>query len=149
MSASLVAWWPWIEALGWTLFHFVWQGLVIGAGFAAARALLAKERCDARYATGLAALALAAICPALTFWTLLHRQMIEIAAAGAAALGAQGHITVAIASADSALPVQSDGYLSWLVLGWVVGVLCMACRALSVASAGSHRAPSCRVEYRA
>ena len=57
MSASLVAWWPWIEALGWTLLHFVWQGLVIGAGFAAARALLAKERCDARYATGLAALA--------------------------------------------------------------------------------------------
>ena len=130
MNASLAAGWPWIEALGWTLLHFVWQGLVIGAGFAAARALLAKERCDARYATGLAALALAAICPALTFWTLLHRQMIEIAAAAAAPLGTQGHITAAIASADSAVPVQIDSYLSWLVLGWVVGVLCMACRAL-------------------
>ena len=130
MNASLAAGWPWIEALGWTLLQFVWQGLVIGAGFAAARALLAKERCDARYATGLAALALAAICPALTFWTLLHRQMIEIAAAAAAPLGTQGQITAAFATADSGLQVQSDGYLSWLVLGWVVGVLCMACRAL-------------------
>jgi hypothetical protein len=63
----------WIEALGWTLLYFVWQGLVIGAGFAAVRALLPKERCDARYATGLAALALTAICPALTFCALLHR----------------------------------------------------------------------------
>ena len=130
MNASLVAWWPWVEALGWTLLHFVWQGLVIGAGFAAVRALLPKERCDARYATGLAALALAAICPALTFWTLLHRQMLEIAAAGAAPLGAQGQITAAIVSADSGLPGGIDGYLPWLVLGWVAGVLCMACRAL-------------------
>lgn len=88
MNAALVAGWPWIEALGWTLLHFVWQGLLIGAGFAAARALLAKERCDARYATGLAALALLAICPALTFFALLHQQMLEAAAAGAASFGA-------------------------------------------------------------
>lgn len=130
MNASLVAWWPWIEALGWTLLHFVWQGLVIGAGFAAVRALLPKECCDARYATGLAALALTAICPALTFCALLHRQVIETAAAGAASFGAQGQIRAAIASVDSGLPVGIDDYLPWLVLVWVVGVLCMACRAL-------------------
>lgn len=130
MNAALVAGWPWIEALGWTLLHFVWQGLLIGAGFAAARALLAKERCDARYATGLAALALLAICPALTFFALLHQQMLEAAAAGAASFGAQGRIGAAIASLDSGLPGGIDGYLPWLVLVWVVGVLCMACRAL-------------------
>jgi hypothetical protein len=38
MSASLVAWSPWTLALGWTLLHFVWQGALIGAGFAAVRA---------------------------------------------------------------------------------------------------------------
>ena len=43
----------WVEALGWSLVHFVWQGLVIGAAFALVRALLPRENSAARYASGL------------------------------------------------------------------------------------------------
>jgi bla regulator protein BlaR1 len=129
MNASLLAGSPWIDALGWTLLHFIWQGLVIGAGFAIARAWLPKERCDARYAAGLVALAVTAICPALTFSALLHRQTIGAALAPAVP-GAQGQIAAAIASVQTAVPVGTDGWLPWLVLVWVGGVLFMACRAL-------------------
>ena len=51
----------WVEALGWSLVHFVWQGLVIGAAFALVRALLPRENSAARYASGLIALGLLAL----------------------------------------------------------------------------------------
>src|SRR5262249_55604563 len=35
MSAYLADWLPLIQSLGWTLLHFLWQGAVIAAGYAA------------------------------------------------------------------------------------------------------------------
>jgi hypothetical protein len=33
---------PWVERLGWTLLHFLWQGVLIAAVYAATRKWLAQ-----------------------------------------------------------------------------------------------------------
>ena len=128
MSAAIAAWEPWVQAVGWTLLHFVWQGLVVGAGFAAVRALLPGTHCKARYAAGLAALALLALWPLATLVALRPQAVIETAAAGGALAPMDG---VAAATAfESGLAATIDQALPWLVLLWCVGVLAMGGRAL-------------------
>jgi TonB family protein len=121
------AWLPWIHALGWTLLHFLWQGLVVGAGFAAVRALLPKSHCNARYAAGLGALALLAAWPLATLISLRPQGSADAAAisdgvAIGAAVLAQARAMDLAASVDRVLP--------WLVLVWGVGVFGVAGRAL-------------------
>jgi hypothetical protein len=62
---------PWTERLGWTLLHFLWQGIVVAALYALARAL-ASGRISARgrYAMACAALLVMTAVPALTYWWL-------------------------------------------------------------------------------
>lgn len=45
-----------VQALGWTLLHFLWQGLLIGCATALAWAALRNARPEARYAVGCGAL---------------------------------------------------------------------------------------------
>jgi beta-lactamase regulating signal transducer with metallopeptidase domain len=62
---------PWTERLGWTLLHFLWQGILVAALYALARAL-AGGRISARgrYAIACASLLTMAAAPALTYWWL-------------------------------------------------------------------------------
>jgi beta-lactamase regulating signal transducer with metallopeptidase domain len=62
---------PWTERLGWTLLHFLWQGILVAALYALARAL-AGGRISARgrYAIACASLLTMALAPALTYWWL-------------------------------------------------------------------------------
>lgn len=127
MSAVFAEWSPWIQALGWTLVHFLWQGLVVGLAYAAVRALLPKTHCHARYAAGLAALALLALWPLATFVALRPR--------GLAADVVGGVITAAPtvgAAATGAydLATRVGGLLPWLVSLWLLGVFVVGWRAL-------------------
>ena len=58
---------PWTERLGWTLLHFLWQGILVAALYALARAL-AGGRISARgrYAIACASLLAMTAAPALT-----------------------------------------------------------------------------------
>src|SRR6185295_8882893 len=62
---------PWAERLGWTLLHFVWQGILVAALYALARAV-AGNRMSARgrYAMACAALLAMTAAPAVTYWWL-------------------------------------------------------------------------------
>jgi beta-lactamase regulating signal transducer with metallopeptidase domain len=62
---------PWTERLGWTLLHFLWQGILVAALYALARAL-ASGRISARgrYAIACASLLAMTVAPALTYWWL-------------------------------------------------------------------------------
>ena len=55
---------PVIEALAWSLVHFVWQGAAIA--FVAALCMRASRTADARYLTGVGALAAMLAAPVLT-----------------------------------------------------------------------------------
>lgn len=118
---------PWIHALGWTLVHFLWQGALVGIAFAAARALLPKAHCRARYGTGLAALAALAVWPVATLIALRPRFDADVAAIE---LGAASVVQAAPAQAPGLLLAGLDQALPWLVLLWSVGVLAMAARTL-------------------
>src|SRR3954462_8435700 len=62
---------PLTERLGWTLLHFLWQGILVAALYALARAV-AGGRISARgrYAIACASLSAITAAPALTYWWL-------------------------------------------------------------------------------
>ena len=62
---------PWVEPLGWTLIHFLWQGALICI---AAWTLLRLARCSPalRHTVAAGALALCAVLPTATFLLLAH-----------------------------------------------------------------------------
>lgn len=127
MSGALAGWLPWIQALGWTLVHFLWQGLVVGIAYAALRALLPKTHCHARYAAGLGALALLALWPLGTFLAL-RPQGLAVDVVGGVATDAAAIPFTAAGGHDLATLIA--GLLPWLVSLWVVGVLVVGWRAL-------------------
>jgi beta-lactamase regulating signal transducer with metallopeptidase domain len=62
---------PWTERLGWTLLHFLWQGLLVAALYALARAVAGgRMSARGRYALACAALVAMTAAPALTYWWL-------------------------------------------------------------------------------
>lgn len=136
MSLELIPQWiDWVYAIGWTLLHFLWQGALVGAAYAALRVLLAKARPHARYTVGLGALAILAASPVLTLWQLVP------AASGAAAIdGATAtHVAAvqaldgelagaAVAVAQASSPIEP--WLPWLVGAWLVGVALFSLRTL-------------------
>lgn len=127
MSALLAGWLPWIQALGWTLVHFLWQALVVGLAYAALRALLPKTHCHARYAAGLGALVLLALWPLATFLAL-RPQGVAVDVVGGVTTDA---VAIPLVAADGYdLAALVGGLLPWLVSLWVVGVLVVGWRAL-------------------
>ena len=127
MSMNLADWLPLIQSLGWTLLHFIWQGAVIGLGYAILRMIVPASHAEARYAAGLCALALIALCPALTLG-LIYPHMIGVAA-NAEPTG----IDIVAATSSAVAPTIEftlDRVLPWLVLTWGIGVALMAWRAL-------------------
>ena len=55
------------QRLAWTLFHFVWEGAVIGAAFGVGRVALRRRSPNARYVLGCLCLLLMAVAPVLTY----------------------------------------------------------------------------------
>ncbi len=126
MSTSIAALLPWVQALGWTLLHFIWQGLAVGIVFGAVRAALPKAFCNARYAAGLAALALLAWWPLATFIALRPRPMdatvSDMLIHPGATVVADASVSTVFAPIDHLLPL--------LVLLWIAGVFVVAMRSL-------------------
>lgn len=64
---------PWTERLGWTLLHFLWQGILVAALYALVRALAGgRMSARSRYAMACASLLAMTAAPALTYWWLGH-----------------------------------------------------------------------------
>lgn len=122
MSTVLTAVMPWVHAIGWSLLHSLWQGVLIGAGYAAIRRLVPQAQASVRYASGLIALSLLAIFPILTLW-LLWPSMEE---AGFNAVGMMQADGAALSLSTAHDVVSTDVGLSSLlpalVLLWMLGV---------------------------
>jgi beta-lactamase regulating signal transducer with metallopeptidase domain len=131
MSMHLADWLPLIQSLGWTLLHFLWQGALIGLGYALVRLLVPPERVETRYAAGLLALALMAASPFVTL-TLIYPQSLDAAAVSAVTATELAPMTIGVdgVAAVPATELALDRWLPWLVLIWVLGVVIMARRAL-------------------
>ena len=120
---------PWVERLGWTLIHFVWQGAVIAALYAAAQGLARSAKPQRRYFLACVALAAMLAAPAAT-WLLLgpatqspgaeYRIASDPPAATPVASGAGS--TAALPAFDAAVSAaQPVLFLSWIVMVWLAG----------------------------
>lgn len=120
------------EALGWTLVHFIWQGLLLGlalyafAGYARAAAV--------RYWAAVVTLSLMLAAPAITFVVL--RQNFDTAkavATDAPVKASFGAIATALPESVRGVAVISLPSINWpacFAALWLVGVLAFALRAL-------------------
>ena len=59
-----------IDALGWTLVHFLWQGTLIAATLCVVDLVLARSRASLRYLSACVAFALMLLAPVATFFVL-------------------------------------------------------------------------------
>jgi len=114
---------PWVERLGFTLLHFVWQGALIGVLFAALREL-AGQRLSAKGRYVLACLALAAMvaAPLATYGAIASLEPGSAANMASAVPPANGVGSATVASWRLARSGAWQRILPWLVMGWIGGV---------------------------
>ncbi len=117
---------PWVERLGWTLIHFLWQGTIIAAVYGAARRFAPDVGASRRYLFAFAALMLLLAAPLVT-WKILDGTKPVVASNHALSrtASAPGPIgfTVPVPSA-SAQPSQSlDRILPSIVAAWMLGAI--------------------------
>ncbi len=119
-----------MQALGWTLVHFLWQGAAIALLLSII--LACSRRASVRYSAALAALLLIAASPIATFFVLRSGSGPALESSSIAqawnAMEALPNSPVALPPAVNAF--QSVDWLSWLVCAWLGGVLLFAIRAL-------------------
>ncbi|HEY6984489.1 MAG TPA: TonB family protein, partial [Rhodanobacteraceae bacterium] len=108
--------------------HFLWQGALIGMLYGVLRLIVPSSHAEVRYAAGLAALALLALCPVVTLGVIYPH--VVLAAASVEPTGIDAVIATTSVAAQPSLEYTLDRVLPWLVLGWGVGVAVMAWRAL-------------------
>jgi len=112
---STIAAYSIVEPLGWTLVHFLWQGLLIAAVVRAALALMDESSAQTRYLSaclGLLAMVGAPVATATLLWPSAGTP------AEAAAQGAVVWPVVTVTASDRFEPL-----MPWLVMGWAAGVL--------------------------
>ena len=116
-----------VEALGWALVHFLWQGLVAGVLFVSAMYLLRGASAVTRYGFGMLQLAAMLAVPVVTFVrvyspplaTGVGRGPISIAPTGLSALETDGW-SILLSAIETLLP--------WAVLAWACGVMLLSGR---------------------
>jgi uncharacterized protein (TIGR03435 family) len=118
---------PWVERLGWTLLHFLWQGILIAVVYAAARRWTASASGpNVRYLLACAALAIMATVPVLT-WSLLRAPAphpiaspLTAAISAAAPTAARNVQALLPAGVNIAVP---PAFLPWVVAVWLTGLV--------------------------
>lgn len=109
----------WIDAIGWTLVHFLWQGALIAAATGAVLLLLRDARPQQRYLVACAGLLLCALWPALQLMLRLD---------GAMAVHDAHPARTADAAASPSLALRP--YMYWIVAAWSAGSVALALRTM-------------------
>jgi uncharacterized protein (TIGR03435 family) len=119
----------WVERLGWTLVHFLWQGLLIAVFYAIARRSMAGTSSpNARYLLACAALAAMMAAPLVT-WGLI-RPWDAIPDAAYRIRSVSPVASTDIATTTDTLPaslrttvssVRSPQFVQWVVIVWLFG----------------------------
>jgi uncharacterized protein (TIGR03435 family) len=124
---------PWVERLGMTLLHFLWQGAIIVTIYAAARKWSARTLgSNGRYFLACAALTAMAIAPGVT-WILRRGPSPEsVAVTFTAPMSA---VPGPARSMSLSLPIDASrampgAFLSWVVAFWLTGATAFSLRLL-------------------
>lgn len=122
---------PWVQRLGTTLLHFLWQGSAIALLYGAARHYWARNSNPrVRYLLACGALAAVSAAPVLTWLLLrppdagppiLYRIQSTPAPASSEVVATTAALPESIRAAVSA--VQPEQFLSWVVILWLAGAV--------------------------
>ena len=123
----------WLQALGWTLLHFVWQGAALAGLFAVANTIC--RQATTRYALAAILLVLMIATPVITFTALTHSQQrdpaVRYGARGAFA-GAEKPVEGVSVAAHPGAPAPEtpagQPVVILLVEAWFLGVLLLSLR---------------------
>jgi uncharacterized protein (TIGR03435 family) len=127
---------PWVARLGWTLVHFLWQGLVIAASYTGTRVCARHSSPHRRYLIACAALATMLASPILTYCLLVSPKPAVPApdpATAELANPASG-IRFAVTAGENATvgvtfeAIWSQRVLPCVVMLWIMGALVFAIR---------------------
>src|SRR5450432_4256511 len=121
----------WVERLGWTLVHFLWQGLLIAVFYATARRGVARTSSpNARYLLACAALAAMMAAPLVT-WGLIrpwdaspdaaYRIRSTPPAASTSGIATTTMLPASVRATVSG--VQPAQFLPWVVMVWLAGAV--------------------------
>src|SRR5215469_15197729 len=133
-AIQILATQPWVERLGLTLLHFVWQGTIIVTMYAAARKggarFLGPSR---RYFLSCAALTAMASIPIVT-WMLLPGPVQKSAAltftAPMSASRTESARRISFLLPSEVYAATSGQFLSWVVALWLIGATAFSLRLL-------------------
>jgi len=118
---------PWVERLGWTLLHFLWQGALIAALYAVARICLGRTRPPGfRYFLACAGLLAMALAPIVTFGLSAPNESAQSAAMATGTIASPTLTTSPIRFASmtaTALRTWRDGAATWIVPAWFLGAV--------------------------
>ncbi len=125
MAISTQALLAWVDAIGWTLLHFLWQGTVLGLFYGVVRPLFPGVA--ARYRLGMGVLLAMLACPLVTLAYVWPAPVTQVSAALALP-----SLTVSADASSLGLPsLTLEAWLPWLVAAWFVGVSAIALRAFA------------------
>ena len=116
------------ERLGWTLLHFLWQGALIAAVYAAARRFLAGA--NARYVLACAALALMMAAPVATWCGIGPSDAAPAVAIDQTAKVSSNLMPLPRPVESGVPPTQGMPWLQWAVAIWLVGASALSIRLL-------------------
>ena len=119
-----------LDALAWSLVHFLWQGAAIAA--LAAAVMYVFRSPATRYLVGIGALALMLASFAVTF-SILRDSPVNGAGMSTLQLQLPAHVTANTLKPDSSAPLSSSSFAPerdflWVARAWLVGVAALALR---------------------
>jgi beta-lactamase regulating signal transducer with metallopeptidase domain len=136
-----------VQALGWTLLHFVWQGMAVAAVLGLALDSLSQRAASLRYAWCLVSLLVLTACPVVTYCAVRSEIGNSFAVRKAAFHSAAGlpndlvaNLSQLSTSELAQLASDLDNYvpppppmsgsreLAWVVIGWMCGALLLSAR---------------------
>jgi bla regulator protein BlaR1 len=119
---------PMVTALGWTLVHFLWQGLVIGAVYSLLIGCLRDATAATRYWVGMGTLAAMFLGTVVTF-AAVYQPLVPMSSGPAISVGATSVQAVSVdVSGWEAFKFQLEIFLPWAVLAWLSGVFLLSGR---------------------
>ncbi|MCZ6561022.1 MAG: M56 family metallopeptidase [Gammaproteobacteria bacterium] len=120
-----------VNALGWTLLHFVWQGVIIAVVYAFLSVTLKASKANIRYNLGVVALFLMLLVPVLTFLSVFQAPFPQTGSSDP--LGSISVLATGMVSAYGVatpwfgeLGLWFDVLAPWAVAGWLAGVTVMS-----------------------
>ncbi len=139
-----------MQALGWALVHFLWQGTALAALCAVAMTLF--RRPSVRYLIGISCLALMLLAPIVTFFFYTSPQLSSVVVRPSSPIMAAEPISPFRTQGSASQPVQARPLAAfpWLVEVWLLGVALFSLRSAGgfIVLACTRRKKSFAVEER-